>query len=145
MARSTTSTLIHAPVDKVFGYLDDPTHMPEFWPSLVDITDVQTLPNEGHRNHWTYKMAGVRLQGTSETTEHVPNRRIVNKTTGGVDSLQTWVLEPMGEDTKVTFEVDYTVPVPVLGRMAEAAIVKLNEHEGEAIAENLKTILEMAA
>jgi hypothetical protein len=54
------------------------------------------------------------------------------------------MLEPEGADTKVTFTVDYTVPIPVLGKLAEAAIVKLNNHEGDVVMENLKTILEAA-
>jgi len=144
MASLTKSVVIHAPVDKVFGYLDDPLHEPEFWPSLVEIKDVERLPNGGRKDHWTYKMAGVRLDGVAETTERIPNRRIVDKTTGAVDSTQTWMIEPQGDDTKVTFQIDYTVPVPVLGKLAEAAIVKLNDHEGDVIMENLKTILEAA-
>ncbi len=142
MASQTKSVVVHAPVDQVYAYLDDPIHMPEFWPSLIEIKDVHELPNGGHTNHWTYKMAGIRLEGTSEDIEHIPNQRIVSKTKGGVDSTQTWALEPEGPDTKVTFKVDYTVPVPVLGKLAEAAIVKLNDHEGDLVLENLKTIVE---
>jgi uncharacterized membrane protein len=136
------SVVVHAPVDTVYGYLTDPTHLPEIWPSLVEITDVHSLPNGGHSNHWKYKMGGIRLEGTSEDVEHVVNERIVSKTKGGVDSTQTWMVEPLGEDTKVTFKVDYTVPIPVLGKLAEAAIVKLNDHEGDATVANLKTMLE---
>jgi len=142
MTSQTKSVVVHAPVDEVYAYLDDPTHMPEFWPSLIEIKDVQPLPNGGHSNHWTYKMAGMRLEGTSEDVEHIPNQRIVAKTKGGVDSTQTWALEPRGDDTRVTFTVDYTVPVPVIGRLAETAIIKLNDHEGDLVLENLKTIVE---
>lgn len=142
MTSQTKSISVHAPVDQVYAYLDDPSHMPEFWPSLVEVHDVKPLPNGGHSNLWTYKMAGVRLEGTREDVEHVPNERIVSKTEGGVDSTQTWALEPEGDDTKLTFTVDYAVPVPVLGKLAEAAIIKLNDHEGDAILENVKTIVE---
>jgi uncharacterized membrane protein len=142
MRSQTKSVVVNAPVDRVYAYLDDPIHMPEFWPSLIEIKDVHTLPNGGHSNRWTYKMAGVRLEGTSEDVEHIRNERIVAKTKGGVDSTQTWELEPEGDETKVTFKVDYTVPVPVLGKLAEAAIVKLNDHEGDVVMENLKTLVE---
>lgn len=144
MAIASTSVMVHAPIERVFEYIDDPGHLPEIWPSLVEVRDVQPLPNGGHSNHWTYKMAGIRLEGTSEDIEHIPNERLVAKTKGGTDSTQTWALKPAGEDTEVTFTVDYTVPIPVLGRLAEAAIVKLNEHEGVAIMANLKTMLEAA-
>ncbi|MDH4140747.1 MAG: SRPBCC family protein [Coriobacteriia bacterium] len=144
MASLVKSTVVHAPVEKVYGYLDDPAHLPEIWPSLFEITDVHLLPNGGHSNHWKYKMAGIRLEGTSEDVEHIANERIVSKTKGGTDSTQTWMVEPEGGDTKVTFKVDYVVPVPVLGKLAEAAIVKLNDHEGDTIMANLKTVMETA-
>ncbi len=84
-------------------------------------------------------MAGMRLEGTSEGVESIANQRIVSKTKGGVESTQTWMFQPEGDGTKVTFEVEYTVPIPVLGKLAEAIIVKMNEHEGEVILANLKT------
>jgi uncharacterized membrane protein len=144
MVSLTKSVVVHAPVDKVCAYLDDPMHLPEIWPSLIEIKDVHSLPNGGHSNRWTYKMAGIRFEGTSEDVEHVANERIVSQTKGGIDSTQTWMVQPEGDDTKVTFSIDYTVPIPVLGKLAEAAILKLNDHEGDVIMANLKAVLEAA-
>ena len=88
-------------------------------------------------------MAGIHLEGTTEGDDSVANQRIVSKTKGGVESTQTWMFQPEGDETKVTFEVEYTVPVPVLGKLAEAIIVKMNEQEGEVILANLKTRMEV--
>jgi uncharacterized membrane protein len=142
MASLTKSIVVHAPVEKVFEFLADPMHLPEFWPSLIEVKDVRVLPDGRRANGWVYKMVGIRLEGTSEEVEHIANERIVSKTKGGVDSTQTWMVQPEGDDTKVTFTVDYTVPVPVLGKLAEAAIVKLNDHEGDVTMANLRTLLE---
>jgi uncharacterized protein YndB with AHSA1/START domain len=134
MTSQTKSAVVHAPVDKVYEYLDDPRHGPQFWPSLIEVKDVHTMPNGGHSNRWTYKMAGVRLEGTSESIEHIKNQRLVAKTHGGVDSTQTWELEPAGDDTKVTFTVDYTVPVPARigrGRDREAERPRGRRSDGE--------------
>ena len=111
-------------------------------PSLVEVTDVQRLPNGGHSDRFVYKMAGIRLEGTSEDVEYVPNQRIVTKTTGGAESTQTWLFQPETSGTKVTFKVEYTVPIPVLGKLAEAIIVKMNEREGDLILANLKARME---
>jgi uncharacterized protein YndB with AHSA1/START domain len=136
------SVVVQAPVEKVFAYLDDPTHWPEFWPSLIEVGDVQALPNGGKARHWVYKMAGLRLEGTSEDVERVANERIVSTTHGGVESTQTWTVRPEGAGTEVAFTVEYTVPVPVLGKMAESVLVRLNDHEGDATMANLKAVLE---
>ena len=50
----------------------------------------------------------------------------------------------VGQITRImTFEVAYTIPIPVLGKLAEAIIVKMNEHEGELILANLKAMMEI--
>ena len=60
-------------MEKVFNFVGDPTHLPEFWPSLVEVKDIKRLPNGGTSNRWVYKMAGIRLEGTSEDVERVTN------------------------------------------------------------------------
>ena len=142
MAKQEKTITINAPVEKVFSYIDGGTNLPEIWPSLVEVTDVQRLPNGGHSDRFVYKMAGIRLEGTSEDVEYVPNQRIVTKTTGGAESTQTWLFQPETSGTKVTFKVEYTVPIPVLGKLAEAIIVKMNEREGDLILANLKARME---
>ena len=141
MAKVERSITINAPVDKVFSYIK-PENLPEFWPSLVEVKDVQQLPNGGHSNRWVYKMAGMRFEGTSEDVECVQNQRLVSKTKGGVESTQTWTFQPEAGGTRVTFTVEYTVPIPVLGKLAEAIIVRMNEHEGDIVMANLKARME---
>ena len=143
MIKAGSSITINAPVKKIFDYLSEPTNQPEIWPSLIEIKDVQRLPDGKTKNRWVYKMAGIRLEGTSEGVESVANQRIVSKTKGGVESTQTWTFQTEAGGTRVTFEVEYTVPIPVLGKLAEAIIVKMNEHEGEVILANLKSRMEM--
>jgi uncharacterized protein YndB with AHSA1/START domain len=142
MASVKKSITISAPAEKVFGYISEPANLPEFWPSLVEVRDVRRLPNGGTTNRWVYKMAGIRLEGTSDDVEYVANERLVSKTTGGADSTQTWMLQPEAGGTKVTFEIEYAVPVPVLGKVAEAVIVKMNEREGDLVLANLKARME---
>ena len=142
MAKIVKTINIKAPVEKVYDYISEPTNLPEIWPSLVEIKDVQKLPSGGTKERWVYKMAGIRLEGTSES-EDTKNQRIVSKSKGGVESTQTWMFQPEAGGTKVTFEVEYTVPIPVLGKLAEAIIVKMNEHEGELILANLKARMEV--
>jgi len=143
MTKAVSSISIKSPVDKIFNYISEPINQPEIWPSLMEIKDVERLPNGNTKNRWVYKMAGIRFEGTSDGVEYIPNQRIVSKTKGGIASTQTWAFQPEGDETKVTFEVDYTIPIPLLGKLAEAIIVKMNEHEGDVILANLKARMEM--
>jgi uncharacterized membrane protein len=142
MATVQKTIHINAPVEKVYGYVDIPTNAPEYWPSLVDVRDVEPLPNGGQKYKWTYKMAGMRLEGSTEDTERIPNQRTVGHSKGGIESVITWGFQPEDGGTRVTFNVDYKVPIPVLGKLAEAMIVRQNEREAETLLENLKARME---
>jgi len=142
MAKLEKTITINAPVEKVFGYVGEPSNLPEIWPSLVEIKDVQPLPTGGKSYRLVYKMAGLHLEGTGQQTEYIPNQRIVAKNKGGVESTVIWIFQPEAGGTKVSFEAEYTVPIPVLSKVAEAFIVKVNEREAELLLANLKARME---
>lgn len=140
--RETTIT-INAPVEKVFSYLhDEPTNLLEIWPSMVDVKDVQRLPNGGTSFRWVYKMVGMRFEGTSEDLEYIKNQRVVTKTKGGIEATYKWIFQPEDGGTKMTVEVEWKVPVPVLGKLAEALIIKQQEREFTLVLANLKDKME---
>lgn len=142
MAKITRSITINAPVDKVYAFMSVPTNLPEIWPSMIEVKDVQPSPAGGYNFSWVYKMAGVRFEGASETTESITNQRTVTKSTKGIQSTFVWTYKPEDGGTKLTLEVEYVVPVPLLGKLAEAFIVKQNEHEADILLANLKARME---
>jgi len=142
MAKLTRKATIHAPVDEVYHFLEDKTHFPEFWPSMLEVSDIRDLPTGGKHFHWAYKMAGIRFEGDSDDVEVVPNKKLVAKNERGIESTITWLMDEHGNDTDLTFEVEYRIPVPVLGRLAEKVVVKMNENEADAVMSNIKTQIE---
>jgi uncharacterized membrane protein len=142
VAKLKQSIAIDAPMEEVFAYVQEPTNLPEFWPSLLEVKDVEQLPNGGTRFDYVYKMAGMKFTGTSEDTEVIPNQRVINRSRGGVESTMVWTYQAEGEGTKITVETEYTVAVPLLGRLAEAVIIKLVENEGQLLLLNLKARME---
>jgi len=101
----------------------------DIWPNMVEVKDWQQLPNGGARFVCVYKMASVRFEVASEDAEFVVNRRIVSKTKGGVESTIAWDFQPEDGGTRVTIEAEYSVPIPLLGKLAETIVVKRNERE----------------
>jgi uncharacterized membrane protein len=140
MTSIKSSITINAPVEKVFEY-SKPENLPEIWPSLVEVKNIKELPNGGYSWDWVYKMAGMNFNGSSEHVEFVENERTVAQSTG-IESTITWTYEPVGGGTKMTALTEYKIPVPLLGKVAEAFIVKMNENESETILANLKARLE---
>ncbi len=139
MAKVDKEVWIEAPIEKVFGYIHEPSNWPEFWPSLMEIKDIQLLPNGGHSARGVYKMLGMRFEGTGECTQIVLNRFFVIETKGSIQSTIAWTVRDWENKTRVTLTIEYKVPVPLLGKLAEAIIVKMNDHEADLIMANLQT------
>ena len=136
------SILIEAPVKDVFSYLEDPAHLPEIWPSMVKIEDVEPLAKGGYHYHWHYKMAGKHFEGDSETVEFEPERHWLQKATGEISSTFDYRFTPQNGSTRVEVKTEYEMPTSLLGKLAEPFVRKLNEREADAFMANLKDRLE---
>jgi uncharacterized membrane protein len=143
MAKIDKSIIIHAPVEKVFKFMADPYNLQEIWPAMVEIRDVTENPLGGMNFGWTYKMAGMKFDGASVITEFIPNKRSVTHSTKGIESTFCWEYEEVAEGTHLHLEVEYKVPIPLIGKIAEAIILKQNEHEAHTTLHNLKDRMEI--
>jgi uncharacterized membrane protein len=117
-------------VEKVFQYFTNPSKAPEWIKSMKSVSDV-TGNKKGDHYKWTYSMAGMKFNGETEITELIPNKREVVHSKGGIESTWDYLFEQRGDDTELKLAIDYTVPVPVLGKIAEKLILKQNEREAE--------------
>jgi uncharacterized membrane protein len=143
MANVHKKITIHAPIDKVFAHMTDPRNLPEIWPSMVEVKNVRPGTHGGFNFDWVYKMGGMHFNGSSDTTEFVHNKHQVTKSTKGIESKFTWDYETIKDGTQLTLEVEYKVPVPLVGKIAEAVLAKQNEHEANLMLENLKNKMEI--
>lgn len=142
MVRIEKSTHIDVPVEDVFWYMDEPPHQAEITPSLVESELIERLSNGGSRASWTYKMAGVQLNGEVRATTYVPQERVEFAMTGDLEGRIWWAFEAEDGGTRFTYGTEYDVPVPVLKRVAEAFARRYNEREVETLLRNLKDRLE---
>ena len=141
MARIERDIAIDAPVEKVFAYYASPDHLTA-WAHMVDVTDVQKLPNGGYSFGWTYNLSGMRVDGTVEDIELVTNQRRVSKTKGAIDLTLTARFQPEDGGTKMAAEVEFSVPIPLIGRVIGAFIIGSMESEIDAMLANIKARME---
>jgi carbon monoxide dehydrogenase subunit G len=141
MAKIQKSITINAPPEKIWAYLEDPMNVPEWLPGMIEVRNI-TGSGVGMRFEWTYKMLGIQFKGETEVTEFIQNERSVDKSKAGIESTWVYTYEPHEGGTKLSIDVDYKVPVPVLGKLAEKLILKTNEREAELALENIKTMVE---
>lgn len=143
MPKVERSVTINAPVKKVFDYIANPEHQPEWLPGSVEVKDINlTDERVGSTFKFVYKLAGIRLEGEDTTEEFIPNKRIVTRSKGGIESLWTWNFEPHNDGTKIDVLVEYTIPIPVLGKIAEALALKQIEREADHAVANIIDIME---
>ena len=141
MAKVERSTTINAQIEKVFSYITNPSNDPEWQPGAIEVRDI-TGQGVGQRYGWTYKIMGISLKGASEVIEYIPNQRYVYRSTGGVVSTWTYNFKAEGGGTQIDIEVEYTIPVPVLGKFPERMVIRGIEREADFSVEALKDILE---
>jgi len=96
------------------------------------------LPNGGNRFVWTYKMAGLKFEGTSEDLVWIENEKIVSHTKGGIESTFTWHFKPDGSRTKLNVRTVLAVPIPLIGKFAESLVARMNEQEIDVMLVYLK-------
>ena len=141
MPTINNSVNISAPIAKVFEYVVNPMNLPEWMVGIVEVNGVSGS-GVGQHHHWTYKMVGIPLRGETTITEHVPNARWVADSKGGATSIFTFAFAPHEGGTKLDVDIEYTIPVPVLGKLAERLVLKRNQDDMDASMAKLKRNLE---
>jgi uncharacterized protein YndB with AHSA1/START domain len=142
MAHIEKSVLIEAPVEKVFAYASDLAHITEWFPLEVRGSTHQRV-ERGAKLDWSYRMMGIRFDGTSEYVDVVPNQRINVKNTGGIPSTFDYRYANEGGKTRITAVVDYEIPGKLLGKIADRLVVeRVNANAAENVLANLKAICE---
>ena len=126
-------TVIDRPVAEVAAYAGDPTHAPEWYVNIREVT-WQTPPPVavGSRMDFVARFLGRRLAYTYEVVELVPGERLVMRTADGpfpMETTYTW--EPAGEGaTRMTLRNRGTpsgfagVAAPIMERAMRRATTK---------------------
>jgi len=119
----------------------DPIKVSEWLPGLFGIRDVAGM-GTAQQFRWTYKMMGLPFTGKAKCVEYTPNERIVIETTGSIRSTWTWTFEPQRSMTLVNVTLQYTLPIPVIGKACEKLILRQNQREADLAVANIKEKLQ---
>ena len=145
MKKITRTIEIKAPVQRVFDFLTQPTNLPSIWPNMVAVSNVADRGNGAHDFDWVYKMGGIHFKGHAKTEEAIPGKLARVRNDSGIPSTFVWSYEGLnGGTTRLTLSVEYEIPTPVVGKIAEALLTKLNERDAENMLANLKDTMEHA-
>jgi uncharacterized membrane protein len=141
MVKAEGNIMINASVEKVFGLFLQTERLPDWMPLLLEVHDIKG-DGVGKTFKWTYKFIGIKFEGMSEIAEQVENKKVVVKSKAGIESIWTWKFNQEGKGTKVEVVVEYTIPIPILGKFAESFVVKQGTNDVKHTLETLKHLLE---
>ena len=125
MVKFEVAVEINRPIDEVFAYLDDPSKTPE-WNSIVEEARPSETPvRRGTTISSRARFLGRKIESTFEVVEHVPNKKVVQRTEKPFPFTITNVFEAEGKGTRVkaVFEGEpggfFKVGEPILARIAK--------------------------
>lgn len=97
----------------------------------------------GASAHGIPKKQGKPIEFNFEITESLENKKITYRMYGKIRALVTYTLEPVEEETKFTYVVDYETPWSILGKILMPLFFhRIIEKEVRRELEKLKGILE---
>lgn len=142
MTEASASIIVEAPPERVFAFMNTPVNQGEVTPSLIESREIGRMPNGGAHAAYTYKMAGLKLDGEVECTEFEQDRLLAFAMTGAIKGAIRQEFEPEGDGTRVTYSARYDLPMPALARLAAPLLSRYNQREIEALLRNLKDRVE---
>ncbi|MGM0448629.1 MAG: SRPBCC family protein [Methanobacteriota archaeon] len=134
---ASDAIVVAADPETVFAFLDDPTNHAAITPGLTDVRDIEPLANGGKRLSYTYRMAGIGIDGEIVQTVHEPPGRHAFELRGRLTGTIDLRLNPVDGGTKLTYAATYGLPENALTRVGAPVIRRFNERQLRAALENV--------
>jgi len=141
MENISKSIVIEAPRGKIFDYIADPMTAEEWSPALEKITKV-TGEGVGQQTEWVYKLAGLRFSGKSIIREVDSPTRYTLESVAGILSNLIFTLDNYDGGTKLNLNIEYTISIPVLGKLLEKITMGQNKKIADQVLNIIKAKME---
>ena len=144
MTRVEASVDIRAPLAEVFAYASDWRKWDDWWEGVSGFRPTTEL-TRGNGTRYAYKswIAGIPLNIETEIHDFAENVGWTGIVVKGPPHKTKWVFEGHGSQTQFTYILEYSLPVPVLGPLMDALLIRPGWHRRlEKSLENLKVYFE---
>ena len=146
MAKINRSTIVDCPPEKVFSVLADVDRLAEFSSMTVAVRNGPGRPvQSGDRFEQVVKILGKELETEWEAVEIVEPTllRFRGSAAAGASATLVERLTAEGGGTRVELDVDYDLPLGILGDAVDALFLeRKNEEQAEEILARLKDLCE---
>ncbi len=125
MTRIAESVEVNAPVEEVFAFASDWRYWEKWWLSVSDFRPT-TEVTRGNGTRYAYKawVAGLTVDLEAEIRDFVEN--VGWRATGskGIPHRTQWVFEAHGDTTRLTYILEYSLPIPLLGPLLDILLMR---------------------
>jgi uncharacterized protein YndB with AHSA1/START domain len=143
MAVVQRNVQIEASPQETMALLSDAGRWPDWYPGMTEVDRAAPFPEEGGKVAFKVKSAGLSMPITETVLDYQPAKLQLFQMEGMLSGRARWELTPVGNGTRLTTTFDYALPGGVLGKLADALIVKrMNSKSLEQALNNLKALLE---
>lgn len=146
MASVEASTVIGAPIEKVYAFAKDVERFPQFMPDLESVAVLERLPT-GTVTEWVARVQGRRIRWVEEDVwddgRHVCTFR---QRSGDFNKYEgAWRFEVTPEGTRTSLQVEFELDIPLAGALLSSLIKVLMRKNCESMLAALKGRLEGTA
>jgi carbon monoxide dehydrogenase subunit G len=143
MAMVQSSVHVMASPQETMALLSDASRWPDWYPGMTEIDIAAPFPEAGGKVVFKVKSAGLSMPITETVLDYQPGKLQVLQMEGMLSGRARWELNPEGDGTRLTTTFDYALPGGVLGKIADALVVRrLNAKSLEEGLHNFKALLE---
>jgi uncharacterized membrane protein len=146
MTKVSASVQVDAPLADVWAYASDWRHWEDWWVGVAAFKPTTVL-ERGNGTRYSYRawIAGIWLTLETEISDFVEEAGWRGSVTKGPPHRTQWVFERAGGGTRLTYILEYRLPVPLLGGVFDALLMRPGwRHRLEASLQNLKRHFEQA-
>ncbi|QAU12730.1 SRPBCC family protein [Halorubrum sp. BOL3-1] len=134
---ASDAVVVAADPETVFAFLDEPANHAAITPGLADVRDIESLANGGKRLSYTYRIAGVGIDGEIVQTVHDPPARHAFELRGRLSGTIDLRLGPVDSGTELTYAATYDLPENALARVGAPVVRRFNERQLRAALESV--------
>jgi len=130
--------------EAVLAFIADVRNRTRYLPSLKSLTDIKGAPAAvGTTWKWKFAILGQDFDGTARSVKYEPGKAYSFVTEGGLQSTWNYSVEPDGEGTKLSVDVEFQIPEGLKAKLPDAKVIdSMKKAEGETVIKNLKALLE---
>ena len=108
MSKIEKRIVVNCSIERLFTYVPEAGPLPEIWPGLLEVGEVQRLPYGGVMARWLFKMTGLLFEDLDGRCEPLVDRDGSLTVLGDVECTLKWNFQSNARTPVLVLNGDYT-------------------------------------